>query len=38
MKLDFFFFYAEANIVCILILAVMLINDRLHGTRQEKQI
>lgn len=38
MKLDYFFFYTEANIVCILILSVMLINDRMHSTRQEKQI
>lgn len=38
MQLDYFFFYTEANIVCIVILAIMLINDRLHSTRQEKQI
>ncbi|MBR3333200.1 MAG: GGDEF domain-containing protein [Clostridia bacterium] len=35
---DYFFFYAEANIVCILILLILLVNDRLHNTRQEKQI
>lgn len=38
MKLDYFFFYTEANIVCIVIMAILLINDRLHSTRQEKQI
>ena len=38
MELDYFFFYMEANIVCILILAVLLINDKLHSTKQEKQI
>ena len=38
MKLDYFFFYAEANIVCILILLMLLINDKLHSTKQEKQI
>ncbi len=37
MKLDYFFFYAEANIVCILILLMLLINDKLHSTKQEKQ-
>ncbi len=35
---DYFFFYAEANIVCIVILLILLVNDRLHNTRQEKQI
>ena len=35
---DYFFFYAEANIVCILILLILLVNDKLHNTRQEKQI
>ena len=38
MGLDYFIFYTEANIVCILILAIMLINDRIHSTQQEKQI
>ena len=38
MKVDYFFFYTEANIVCIVILAILLINDRLHSTKQEKQI
>ena len=38
MQLDYFFFYTEANIVCIVILAILLVNDRMHSTRQEKQI
>ena len=38
MQGDYFFFYTEANVVCILILLILLINDRLHNTRQEKQI
>ena len=38
MTLDYFLFYAEANIVCIVILAILLLNDKLHSTKQEKQI
>ena len=38
MQLDYFFFYSEANIVCIVILGILLIHSRMHGTRQEKQI
>ena len=38
MQLDYFFFYTEANIVCIVVLAILMINDRLHNTKQEKQI
>ena len=38
MGLQYFFFYAEANIVCIVILAILLINDMIHSTRQEKQL
>ena len=38
MKTDYFFFYTEANVVCILILLILLINDRVHGTKQERQI
>ncbi|MBO7662861.1 MAG: GGDEF domain-containing protein [Clostridia bacterium] len=36
--IDYFFFYLEASIVCILILVILLIHDRRHSTRQEKQI
>ena len=38
MGLDYFIFYAEANIVCILIFILFLFHDRIYGTRQEKQI
>ena len=38
MTPDYFLFYSEANIVCIVILAILLINDKLHSTKQEKQI
>ena len=37
MELDYFG-YAEANIVSILILAILLFNDKLHSTKQEKQL
>ena len=38
MTLDYLFFYAEANIVCIAIFAILLWHDHLYSTRQEKQI
>jgi len=38
MTLDYLFFYAEANIVCIAIFVILLNHDRRHSTRQEKQI
>lgn len=38
MGIDYFVFYAEGNIICIMILLIILINDRLHNTMQEKQI
>ena len=38
MTLDYFFFYTEANIVCIVIFAILLRHERLYSTRQEKQI
>ena len=38
MSLEYFIFYIEANVVSILILGLLLINDRLQSTRQEKQI
>lgn len=38
MQLDYFFFYAEANIVCIAIMAIMLMHDRKYNTKQEKQL
>ena len=38
MVLDYFLFYTEANAVCIAILLIMLISDRIQGTQQETQI
>lgn len=38
MGFDYFIFYTEANLVCIVILLMLLINDRLYSTQQEKQI
>ncbi|MBR4606941.1 MAG: GGDEF domain-containing protein [Lachnospiraceae bacterium] len=35
---DYFLFYAEGNIVCIFILLIILINDLVNNTKQEKQI
>ena len=38
MPVGYFFFYAEANIFCIAIFLLLLINDRIHSTQQEKQL
>lgn len=38
MEVGYFFYYTEANIVCIIILGILFLHDRLHSTRQEKQI
>ena len=38
MGLEYFIFYAEANLICILILLMILINDRIHRAQEEKQI
>lgn len=38
MSQEYFLFYAVANIVCSVMLAILLISDQLHSTRQEKQI
>jgi hypothetical protein len=35
---DYFIFYTEASIICILILLMILINDRIYGTKQETQV
>lgn len=35
---DYFFFYTEGNVVSIVILLILLIDDRLHNARQERQI
>ena len=38
MQLGYFFYYAESNIICVIILGILLIHNRKHSTRQEKQI
>ena len=38
MGLEYFIFYTEASVICILILALILINNKLNGTKQEKQL
>ncbi len=38
MGSEFFLFYAEANVVCILLFGILLVNDRIGMYRQEKQI
>ena len=38
MGFDYFVFYTEASVICVLILTMMLVNDHLHGTLQEKQL
>lgn len=38
MGTDYFIFYTEASAICILILSMMLLNDRMYNTHQEKQI
>ena len=38
MGLEYFIFYVEANLICILILLMILINDRIHRAQEEKQI
>ena len=38
MGTDYVIFYTEATIICIVILLILLINDRIFKTQQEKQI
>ena len=38
MGFDYFVFYTEASLVCVTILAMILITDRMFHTKQEKQI
>ncbi len=38
MGFDYFVFYTEASVVCIIILLIILITDRVYSTKQEKQI
>ena len=35
---DFFLFYTEANVVCILLFGILLFNDKISMNKQEKQI
>ena len=38
MSPDYFFFYMEANVFCVLIFFILLLHDRKYNTMQEKQI
>ena len=38
MAPEYFVFYVQANTVCVLVLLILLVNDKLHSTNQEKQI
>ena len=38
MGFDYLVFYTEASVVCVVILAMILITDRMYHTKQEKQI
>ena len=38
MESGFFLFYTEANIVCILLFGILLLNDYISMNKQEKQI
>ena len=38
MGFDYFVFYTEASIICVIILLMILITDRIYHTKQEKQI
>ncbi|MBO4903286.1 MAG: GGDEF domain-containing protein [Lachnospiraceae bacterium] len=38
MGFDYFVFYTEASAICVIILLMILITDRIYNTQQEKQI
>ena len=38
MGFDYFVFYTEASVICIIILLMILITDRVYNTKQEKQV
>ena len=38
MSPDYFFFYCEASIVCVIIFVILLLHDRKYSSMQEKQI
>jgi diguanylate cyclase (GGDEF)-like protein len=38
MGFDYFVFYTEASLICVIILSTILITDRIYNTKQEKQV
>lgn len=38
MGFDYFIFYTEASLVCVIILLMILITDRIYSAKQEKQV
>ncbi|MBQ7587728.1 MAG: GGDEF domain-containing protein [Lachnospiraceae bacterium] len=38
MGFDYFVFYTEANLICVIILSTILLTDRMYNTKQEKQV
>lgn len=38
MGFDYFVFYTEANLICVIILSTILVADRMYNTKQEKQV
>ena len=38
MRKDYVIFYTEANLVCVILLGILLIHNRLHSSQQEKQL
>ncbi len=38
MGFDYFVFYTESSVICVIILLMILITDRVYNTKQEKQI
>ncbi len=38
MGFDYFVFYTEASLICVIILLMILITDRIYNNKQEKQI
>lgn len=38
MGFDYFVFYTEASLICVIILSTILLTDRMYNTKQEKQV
>ena len=38
MGFDYFVFYTEASVICVVILLIILITDSIYNTMQEKQL